>query len=70
MKRIIYSKFDKSAISELPRVTFPGEIVTVTSEEEAEEALADACSEGMLWLRMDRVKRIVVFKQPKRAESR
>ena len=39
------------------------------SEEEAEEALADACSEGMLWLRMDRVKRIVVFKQPKRAES-
>ena len=32
MKRIIYSKFDKSAISELPRVTFPGEIVTVTSE--------------------------------------
>ena len=39
------------------------------SEEEAEEALADACSDGMLWLRMDRVKRIVVFKQPKRAES-
>ena len=42
---------------------------TTTSEEEAEEALADACSDGMLWLRMDRVKRIVVFKQPKRAES-
>ena len=31
------------------------------SEEAAEEALAEACSDGMLWLRMDRVKRTVVF---------
>ena len=39
------------------------------SEEAAEEALAEACSDGMLWLRMDRVKRTVVFKQPKEAEA-
>ncbi|KAK8816660.1 hypothetical protein WA577_002006 [Blastocystis sp. JDR] len=39
------------------------------SEEAAEEALAEACSDGMLWLRMDRVKRTVVFKEPKEAEA-
>ncbi|KAM7453962.1 hypothetical protein BLSTO_05288 [Blastocystis sp. subtype 1] len=39
------------------------------SEEAAEEALAEACSDGMLWLRMDRVKRTVVFKEPKEEEA-
>ena len=39
------------------------------SEEAAEEALGEACSDGMLWLRMDRVKRTVVFKEPKEAEA-
>lgn len=48
MKRIIYSKFDKSAISELPRVTFPGEIVTVTSEEEAEKAVEELLHQPIL----------------------
>ena len=31
--------------------------------------MAEACSDGMLWLRMDRVKRTVVFKEPKEAEA-
>ena len=48
MKRIIYSKFDKSAISELPRVTFLGEIVTVTSEEEAEKAVEELLHQPIL----------------------
>ena len=39
------------------------------SEEEAEEALANACVEGMTWLRMDRVQRTVCFQQPRAAET-
>lgn len=39
------------------------------SEEEAEDALAKACVEGMLWLRMDRVKRTVSFKKTEPAEK-
>lgn len=39
------------------------------SEEEAEDALAQACVEGMLWLRMDRVKRTVSFKKTEPAEK-
>lgn len=39
------------------------------SEEEAEDALAAACVEGMLWLRMDRVKRTVSFKKTEPAEK-
>lgn len=39
------------------------------SEEEAEDALARACVEGMLWLRMDRVKRTVSFKKTEPAEK-
>ena len=39
MRRIIYNKFDKSKISELPRVTFNGRIIVVQTEAEAEKAV-------------------------------
>ena len=39
MNKIIYSRFDKAKISELPRVTFPGRIVTILSAGEAEKAV-------------------------------
>ena len=39
MNKIIYSRFDKTKISELPRVTFPGRIVTILSAGEAEKAV-------------------------------
>lgn len=39
MNKIIYSKFDKAKIAELPRVTFPGRIVTILSAGEAEKAV-------------------------------
>ena len=35
----IYNRFDKSKISQLPRVTFPGKIVVVLNEAEAEKAV-------------------------------
>lgn len=38
MNKIIYSRFDKSKIGELPRATFPGRIVTILSAGEAERA--------------------------------
>lgn len=40
MKRIIYSKFDKRVIGDLPQVLFPGKIVSVISESEADKAVA------------------------------
>ncbi len=39
MKRIIYNKFDKGAISGLPIAAFPGKITVVLSESEAEKAV-------------------------------
>ena len=39
MNRVLYNKFDKSRISQLPRVTFPGRIVVVLNEAEAEKAV-------------------------------
>ena len=41
MNRVLYNKFDKSRISQLPRVTFPGRIVVVLNEAEAEKAVED-----------------------------
>ena len=39
MNKIIYSRFDKTKIADLPRVTFPGRIVTILSAGEAEKAV-------------------------------
>ncbi len=39
MKRIIYNKFDKGAISGLPVAAFPGKITVVLNESEAEKAV-------------------------------
>lgn len=37
--KIIYSKFDKTKIAELPRVLFPGRIIVILTQEEAEKAV-------------------------------
>ena len=39
MLKTIYNKFDKHKISELPKVEFPGRIITIFSEGEAEKAV-------------------------------
>lgn len=39
MEKTIYNKFDKKAIGQLPQVLFPGKIVVVLSESEAEKAV-------------------------------
>jgi len=39
MKKKIYSRFDKRKISTLPKVSFPGRIITIATEEEAEKAV-------------------------------
>lgn len=39
MKKKLYSKFDKTEISELPQVTFPGRIITIISPGEADKAV-------------------------------
>ena len=39
MSTVLYNRFDKSKISQLPRVTFPGKIVVVLNEAEAEKAV-------------------------------
>ena len=39
MRKIIYNKFDKKSIAQLPTVTFPGKTVVVMSESEAEKAV-------------------------------
>lgn len=39
MMRILYSKFDKEAIHELPQVLFTGRIIVITSEKKAEKAV-------------------------------
>lgn len=39
MRKTIYNKFDKHKINELPRVKFPGRIITIFTEGEAERAV-------------------------------
>lgn len=39
MTRILYSKFNKEAIHELPQVLFTGRIIVITSEKKAEKAV-------------------------------
>ena len=39
MGKIIYNKFDKQLIANLPQVLFPGKIVSVTTESEADKAV-------------------------------
>ena len=48
MKKIIYNKFDKKSIAELPTVTFPGKTVVVMSESEAEKAVDFLLSNDIL----------------------
>ena len=50
MKKIIYSKYDKSKIGELPRVLFEGRIVVVLTEQEAEKAVRYLLSQPILGL--------------------
>lgn len=40
MKKIIYSRFDKKLIPDLPQVLFPGRIISVITESEADKAVA------------------------------
>ncbi len=37
--KIIYSKFDKTKIAELPRILFPGRIIVILTPEEADKAV-------------------------------
>lgn len=39
MNKVIYNKFDKQKLAELPRVTFPGRIIVILTEGEAERAV-------------------------------
>lgn len=39
MKKTIYSKFDKKLITELPIVLFPGRIITIVNENDADKAV-------------------------------
>ena len=39
MKKLLYDKFDKKKIADLPRAYFEGKIVVVVSESEAERAV-------------------------------
>lgn len=39
MKKTIYSKFDKKLITELPIVLFPGRIITIINENDADKAV-------------------------------
>lgn len=39
MKKTIYSRFDKKAITDLPIVTFPGRVITIITPGEAEKAV-------------------------------
>lgn len=48
MKRIVYNKFDKSRISELPRATFNGRIIVVQTEAEAEKAVSYLLTKPLL----------------------
>lgn len=48
MKKLIYSKFDKTKIATLPSETFPGRIVVVVSPYEAEKAVDYLLSQPIL----------------------
>ena len=48
MKRIVYNKFDKSRISELPRASFNGRIIVVQTEAEAEKAVSYLLTKPLL----------------------
>ena len=48
MRKIIYYKFDKKSIAQLPTVTFPGKTVVVMSESEAEKAVHFLLSQDIL----------------------
>ena len=48
MNKTIFNKFDKHRISELPRILFPGRIVTILSEGEAERAVDYLLSKSIL----------------------
>lgn len=39
MKKILYSRYDKTKISALPRVVFGGRVIVVITEKEAEKAV-------------------------------
>ena len=39
MKKTIYSRFDKKAITELPQALFPGRIITIINESDADKAV-------------------------------
>ncbi len=46
--KIIFTKFDKYTISNLPKVTFPGKIITVTKPEDTEDAVNWLLSQKIL----------------------
>ena len=48
MRKIIYNKFDKKSIAQLPTVTFPGKTMVVMSESEAEKAVHFLLSQDIL----------------------
>src|SRR5574344_1561234 len=48
MKKVIYNKFDKHTIGDLPRVLFEGRIVVVLSDSEAERAVDYLLSQPIL----------------------
>ncbi len=48
MSTVLYNRFDKSKISQLPRVTFPGKIVVVLNEAEAERAVSYLLSKDII----------------------
>ena len=50
MKKLIYTKFDKSAISSLPRVVFTGRIHVILSRAQAEKAVNFLLSQPILGL--------------------
>lgn len=48
MREILYSKFDKNIIHTLPKVVFPGKIIVVQTENEAEKAVDYLLSRDIL----------------------
>ena len=50
MSKIIYNRYDKARIGELPQVTFQGRIVVVLTEREAEKAVRFLLSQPLLGL--------------------
>lgn len=48
MKKIIYRKFDKQEISNLPRILFSGRIYVITTAEEAEKAVKFLLTQSIL----------------------